>query len=53
MAAEQKRADGGSVDEAFPPAPGPLCGWCDYRRVCPEGSSTAPAKEPWSGLAAG
>jgi putative RecB family exonuclease len=53
MAAEQARADGRPIDEAFPPAPGPLCGWCDYRRSCPEGSSAAPAKEPWSALSAG
>lgn len=53
MAAERARTDGRSADAAFPPAPGPLCGWCDYRRSCPEGSAAAPAKEPWSALAAG
>lgn len=50
MAAEQRRADGVPVDEAYPAAPGPLCGWCDYRKSCPEGSAAAPAKEPWSAL---
>lgn len=23
--------------EEFPPAPGPLCRWCDYLQACPEG----------------
>jgi RecB family exonuclease len=52
MAAERARTEGRSADEAFPPAPGPLCGWCDYRKACPEGSAAAPAKEPWSALSA-
>lgn len=38
------------LDEVFPPRPGPLCGWCDYSRSCPEGSAAAAAKEPWAGL---
>jgi RecB family exonuclease len=53
VAAEQSLAEGGSVDEAFPPRPGSWCGWCDFRRSCAEGSAAAPAREPWSGLAAG
>ncbi len=53
MAADQRRADGGPIDEAFPPAPGPLCGWCDYRRSCPEGSAASPAKQPWAALSPG
>jgi putative RecB family exonuclease len=52
MAADQRRADGVPIDDAFPPAPGPLCGWCDYRKSCPEGSAVAPAKEPWSAVPA-
>jgi RecB family exonuclease len=51
-AAEQALAGGAPADEAFPPAAGPWCGWCDYRRLCPEGSAAASAKEPWGGLAA-
>ena len=39
------------VDQVFPPRPGPACGWCDYRSVCPEGSAAAPARLPWDGLA--
>jgi RecB family exonuclease len=53
MAAERARADGRPIDEAFPPAPGPLCSWCDFRRSCPEGTSAGPAKEPWAALASG
>lgn len=41
--------ESGDVD-AFPPAPGPLCGWCDFREHCPEGRGVAP-KERWAGLA--
>jgi RecB family exonuclease len=53
MAAERARSDGRSADEAFPPAPGPLCGWCDYRKACPEGSAASPAKQPWAALTGG
>jgi RecB family exonuclease len=42
---------GGQVDEAFPPRPGPGCGWCDFRAQCPEGSRAAAAHRPWDGLA--
>lgn len=38
------------VDSVFPPNPGPGCGWCDYRGVCPEGAAAAPARRPWEGL---
>jgi len=43
-------ADQGAVDEAFPPSPGPGCGWCDFRALCPEGSAATPARRPWDGL---
>ncbi len=39
------------LDEVFPPQPGPQCGWCDYRKHCPEGSRVAAARQPWDGLA--
>jgi len=42
-----------SVDEIFPPRPGPGCGWCDYRGQCPEGAAAAPQRKPWDGLGAG
>ena len=35
----------------FPPAPGPMCGWCDFSAHCPEGRAAAAPKPPWSGLA--
>ena len=44
-------ADGAlAADEVFPPRPGPGCGWCDYRGVCPEGSAAAARRRPWDGL---
>ena len=49
VAAERAVAGGADPDGAFPARPGPLCAWCDYRRVCPAGE--APAREPWAGLA--
>lgn len=48
-AAQRAVADGADPDEAFPVAPGPVCSWCDYRRVCPVGAE-APAKEPWAAV---
>jgi len=38
-------------DEVFPPQPGPGCGWCDYRRNCPEGQAATVARQPWDALA--
>jgi len=49
MAAERVVADGGDADEAFPVAPSPRCGWCDFRRHCPTGAQT-PGKEPWAAV---
>lgn len=39
------------LDEVFAPNPGPICGWCDFRRHCPEGRAAAPEHQPWDGLA--
>ncbi|SDM15411.1 RecB family exonuclease [Nonomuraea maritima] len=39
------------IDELFPPSPGPLCSWCDFRRHCAEGLSAGPERLPWDGLA--
>ncbi len=36
--------------DAFPPRPGPGCGWCDFRALCPEGRSASPHRRPWDGL---
>jgi RecB family exonuclease len=38
-------------DEVFPPRTGSSCGWCDFRRHCPEGAEAAPPRRPWDGLA--
>lgn len=50
MAAEKAVAAGTDPDEAFPTAPGPICGWCDFRRSCPAGADLPP-KDQWAGLA--
>jgi hypothetical protein len=44
------RVTGATDDEAFPPVTGGHCGWCDFRRHCPEGRAAAPEREPWSML---
>jgi RecB family exonuclease len=38
-------------DEVFPPSPSPSCGWCDFRRHCPEGQAASSTRRPWDGLA--
>ena len=56
-AAADERMDGGlppgRYDEVFPPRPGPMCGWCDYLRHCPEGSAAATRHLPWDGIDSG
>nr|WP_239075310.1 PD-(D/E)XK nuclease family protein [Planosporangium flavigriseum] len=47
--AEAAVAAGADPDEAFPPMPGALCSWCDFRRACPAGAS-APEREPWAAI---
>jgi RecB family exonuclease len=52
-AADERHRGGlteGEVAEVFPPSPGPGCGWCDFRALCPEGSAATPARRPWDGL---
>ncbi|MDQ2751322.1 MAG: PD-(D/E)XK nuclease family protein [Pseudonocardiales bacterium] len=44
-------AAGAGPDEVFPPAPGPNCSWCDFRRQCPEGRAVSTELDPWAGLA--
>ncbi|UQX89708.1 PD-(D/E)XK nuclease family protein [Jatrophihabitans telluris] len=43
-------AGGADPDDVFEPAPGPRCGWCDFRRICPEGSAASVGQPPWAGL---
>jgi putative RecB family exonuclease len=49
VTAEKSLAQGVSADEAFPTQPGPICGWCDFRRVCPAGAQ-APQRESWAAI---
>jgi RecB family exonuclease len=49
--ADQKYREGRTGDDAFPPRPSPMCGWCDFRRHCPEGQARVPERASWSGLA--
>jgi putative RecB family exonuclease len=49
MAAEKAVAAGADPDESFPTNPGALCGWCDFRKVCPAGVE-ATAKDPWAAV---
>lgn len=44
-------AAGARPDEVFPPAPSPVCSWCDFRQHCPEGRSAAKDLDRWAGLA--
>ena len=53
VAATDTLAAGADPDDVFPPAPGPGCSWCDFRRHCPEGRAASPDLDPWAGLAAG
>ena len=39
------------ADEAFPAQLGPLCGWCDFNRVCTAARSVVPRKDPWAAVA--
>lgn len=39
-----------AIDAVLPPRPGTLCGWCDFREYCPEGSAAAPRKLPWEAV---
>jgi putative RecB family exonuclease len=52
VAATDTLAAGADADDVFPPAPGPSCSWCDFRRHCPEGRAASPDLDPWAGLAA-
>lgn len=48
----QAQWDHGEADVAvlFPPSPGLLCGWCDYRDLCAEGAAAAERHHPWDAL---
>ena len=40
-----------AIDAAFPPSPGSMCSWCDFRRHCPAGREASSDLAPWDGLA--
>jgi putative RecB family exonuclease len=44
-------AGGADPDTVFPPVTGRQCGWCDFRRHCPQGRAASAEQAPWSGLA--
>lgn len=50
VAATEALAAGSPADEVFPPRPDRLCGFCDYRRHCPQGRLATPDREPWFAL---
>jgi putative RecB family exonuclease len=52
MTAEGEIAGGADPDAAFPTNPGSMCGWCDFRRVCPAGAAR-PGHEPWTSVERG
>jgi RecB family exonuclease len=52
VAAEAELGRGADPDAAFPATPGPICGWCDFRRACPVGSER-PGREPWAAIERG
>ncbi len=49
-AATDTLAAGAAADEVFPPRPGALCSWCDFRQHCPEGRIASMDRQPWDGL---
>jgi RecB family exonuclease len=50
VAATDTLASGADADDVFPPAPGPSCSWCDFRRHCPEGRAVSTDRDPWAAL---
>jgi RecB family exonuclease len=49
VAAEKATEAGEDPDASFPATPGYICGWCDFRRSCPVGS-TRTGHDSWAGL---
>jgi putative RecB family exonuclease len=47
--AEAAVTAGADPDEAFPTTPGPICSWCDFRKICPAGAG-APERSSWTGV---
>ena len=49
-AAFREGLDADGLDRRFPARVSPSCRWCDFVRVCPEGSSAFGPAEPWAAL---
>jgi hypothetical protein len=43
-------AAGDAGTETFPVRTGPLCGWCDFRKYCPQGQAVSIEKSGWAAL---
>jgi len=39
-----------AADDMYPPHVSSLCGWCDFNRVCVQGSAAVPPRDSWAGL---
>ncbi len=50
VAAEAGAVRGEQLDELFPARPGAMCGWCDFRRSCPQGQAAGAAKRSWEAV---
>lgn len=42
--------DDAAADRLYPPVVGPMCGWCDFNRACPEGAAAAAPRDSWAGV---
>jgi RecB family exonuclease len=51
IAMEAAAAEASGDADAFPPRPGPMCGWCDFAAHCPEGRAACAPHASWAGLA--
>lgn len=51
LAREAAAAEASDGSDAFPPRPGPMCGWCDFAAHCPEGRAACAPHASWAGLA--
>ena len=51
IAMEAAAAEASDNPDAFPPRPGPMCGWCDFAAHCPEGRAACAPHASWAGLA--
>ncbi len=52
-AADDDYAAYGRESTRFPPRPGALCTWCDFRAHCPPGQAQGPEKSSWAALETG